>query len=318
MKKTSKLIGALGLSAALIVGTALPAFAVESDENGIVTAGTDVSSTDSAGQTTGETTVYMAATQTQISATIPLAIAVYAPSAGGELTTPRESAYTITNNSENAKLYVSKVESTLLPEAPSNTSDVNWTAAKESTLDEALSTLPTTAYNSTSNFITISGSNAAASAKYGTVFVNLTAGQLSDKAYDEVTKTEKAYGDGNTYIKKNMLNADNNVVPYDGVESLVLAGGSNTSDANSGYKSSHAVNWEMEANNVDKTNLDSQIGLRLEGYASQLNIGSTAGQLTSDTLVQLMKITYTVQASSAHVGAKNMVQTKFEYPSLAV
>lgn len=84
MKKTSKLFGAVALSAALAFGAALPAFAADDpaqvDENG-----------------TGQTTVKVTAENGNVSATVPLFIPISTNTDGGAYTPPTDGEYKITN-----------------------------------------------------------------------------------------------------------------------------------------------------------------------------------------------------------------------------
>lgn len=96
MKKTSKLFGAVALSAALALGTALPAFAAPAVD---VTGNGEIKN----GAEEGKTIVEIFGTgEDQISATLPMTITVSAPESGGAITAPNPSAYAITNNSAKA------------------------------------------------------------------------------------------------------------------------------------------------------------------------------------------------------------------------
>lgn len=91
MKNKKSLLGALALSAALVVGTALPAFAADQGQANV-------------GSGTGSETSVSIATYNdgsvspdQVSVTVPLSMTIVARTAGGDLMTPN--GYKITNNS---------------------------------------------------------------------------------------------------------------------------------------------------------------------------------------------------------------------------
>lgn len=102
MKKTSKLFGAVALSAALAMGTALPAFAetvgvgtgAETSKDGVLS-----STANGQVKATGENVVnlYGYDVNNQITASIPVSVTVAAPVAGGAIKAPDPALYTITN-----------------------------------------------------------------------------------------------------------------------------------------------------------------------------------------------------------------------------
>lgn len=125
MKKTSKLFGAVALSAALALGTAVPAFAdptFNDDQIGVDGSNEVQTATMDADTTSGNTNVFLKTTTTQINATIPLDIVVTANVEGGAMVTPSETAYTISNNNENANLYVKKAVAS---------TETGWTGASD-------------------------------------------------------------------------------------------------------------------------------------------------------------------------------------------
>ncbi|WP_165251581.1 hypothetical protein [Adlercreutzia sp. ZJ304] len=297
MKKTSKLIGALGLSAALIVGTALPAFAVDELSDGILekSDNPNIDNTTSSTETTGsaDTTVKLSAVNTQIKATVPVQIAAYGTIGGGALITPREYAYTITNECDNsAKLYLTGIDATLLSDTPTESTGVykvDWTASDKTELSAAGAQV--TPQSNTVDASVVggtSGSNATLQPEYGSVYVQLTAGQLSSKYNNDADTTNdgKTYKEGKKYID------------YGKQTTVKLIHTSN-------YSTENNVNIEMDSKDTE----GAQIGLRLEGYNSQLT------GLEPDKLIELMKITYTVQASAAYVGDMDMhtTDTNFDY-----
>lgn len=140
MKKTSKLFGAVALSAALALGTAVPAFAdptFNDDQIGVDGSNKVQTATMDAGTTSGNTNVFLKTTTTQINATIPLDIVVTANVEGGAMVTPSKEAYKISNNNEKANLYVKSATATL--EGTSNewksAMDKTWPAAAVATKD---------------------------------------------------------------------------------------------------------------------------------------------------------------------------------------
>lgn len=84
MKKTTKLFAGVALSAALALGTALPAFAADDpapvDDQGV-----------------GQTTVKVTAENGNVSATVPLFIPLSTNTDGGAYTPPTDGTYQITN-----------------------------------------------------------------------------------------------------------------------------------------------------------------------------------------------------------------------------
>ncbi|WP_165062304.1 hypothetical protein [Adlercreutzia sp. ZJ154] len=105
MKKTSKLFGAVALSAALAIGTALPAFAAATDTN------VKTEASHGGAQTTAKISTSIPA----IDCTIPLEVHFSTPITGGKLVAPGD--YGITNNSESGDLYVTNMKFTNFNEA---------------------------------------------------------------------------------------------------------------------------------------------------------------------------------------------------------
>lgn len=103
MKKTSKLFGAVALSAALAMGTAIPAFAADAagatDDIEAADGDTTTNTVDAEDLTAGtKNTVVKVSTHTsQITVTVPIALPVVADTAGGYGLSPNN--YGITNES---------------------------------------------------------------------------------------------------------------------------------------------------------------------------------------------------------------------------
>lgn len=88
--KAKKMFGALTLSAALAMGMALPAFATDMNP--------EVGNTDNVAEDgTGNTTIKVKAENGNVSATVPLYIAVATNTDGGAYTPPTDGAYRIVN-----------------------------------------------------------------------------------------------------------------------------------------------------------------------------------------------------------------------------
>ncbi|WP_165063059.1 hypothetical protein [Adlercreutzia sp. ZJ154] len=111
MKKTSKVLGAIGLSAALAIGCALPAFA--DDYEGYLANSKDdpkYHEQSLAGTDEGDgTTVGVKSYISNISVQVPLEAIVYADVVGGNLNCPSASVYTLTNNSTSLDLKVTGI-----------------------------------------------------------------------------------------------------------------------------------------------------------------------------------------------------------------
>ncbi|WP_139651363.1 hypothetical protein [Raoultibacter phocaeensis] len=95
MKKTKTGLTVLALTAALALGAAPAALAVEGDAQ-VNTTG------NIAADGTASTTLNVYATQSQIQATIPVDITVVTPARGGIITAPTAEAYRIVNNGSDA------------------------------------------------------------------------------------------------------------------------------------------------------------------------------------------------------------------------
>ncbi|WP_165253686.1 hypothetical protein [Adlercreutzia sp. ZJ304] len=219
MKKTSKVLSAIGLSAALAVGTALPAFAAPAapfdeigestednpapkvDEYGQVDNGAtenfkDTNDSDSVEkkEATASTEAYLGAVTYQIDATLPLKIAMVGDMGGGKLMTPHSGIYTITNNNDQAGLVVSGIETEMYAgdgvTVTTGTTQVDWLPSKGE--DIAIAEDPTS-YNP---YIKISDTDEAqVSAKYGVIAANLTAGYFDSTANvsDSAKKADRTF-----------------------------------------------------------------------------------------------------------------------------
>lgn len=124
MKKTSKLFGAVACSAALAIGCAMPAFAVEEAPAGTnpeASVSTDVEKfTTDNNVTTASTSVDVLYQAKQIKAEVPLKVTIVAsgaPGTAGDVLAPKASEYKITNTGTDttsyAKIKVSKVDTTV-------------------------------------------------------------------------------------------------------------------------------------------------------------------------------------------------------------
>lgn len=153
MKKT--MVGAVALSAALVLGCATPAFAE-------VSASGDTAFDQAAGAATGDqtTVVQLEATTTQINATVPVTVVVSAKIEGGKMITPSAGAYKIVNNSTAGSLYVTSAAGTLVAG--------EWSDAAST--DAAADTAAPRPEGDT--------------AKYGSVVVTLTSGALGEADVD--------------------------------------------------------------------------------------------------------------------------------------
>lgn len=110
MKKTSKLFGAVALSAALALGTAVPAFAVEASDTTIADENLGTAQTDEDGKQVfnpaNGTKVNIQSQTLQINVTIPLAMTVNTLTTGGKVGVPTN--YVIKSNTE-APVYITKI-----------------------------------------------------------------------------------------------------------------------------------------------------------------------------------------------------------------
>ncbi|WP_251213268.1 hypothetical protein [Adlercreutzia murintestinalis] len=143
MKKTSKLLGSIALTAALALGTAVPAFAAPStDANGdfepVVTWNTDedgniVPETIKDGVDAGaDTPVYIDVKRSNIDVAVPIELRLVAETAGGSLICPSDGVYSVINYSTNTAVYINKVEVQYNEEV--NKDGVNWLLVQDSTL----------------------------------------------------------------------------------------------------------------------------------------------------------------------------------------
>lgn len=125
--KTTKLFGAVALTAALAMGT-MPAFAVQTSstvpsdwlngtDNGVGGAGVSqdtktMNVVNDAGNKvgTGSTAVKATVFDADLNVTVPLQVSVTFASDGGELTCPSASAYKIYNHAENKEVTIMKIE----------------------------------------------------------------------------------------------------------------------------------------------------------------------------------------------------------------
>lgn len=165
MKKTSKVFGALAVSAALAMGTMGSAFAAP-------TVGTEKG--DLKDEANSTTIVELEAIASQINATIPLNVTVVADIDGVEqMVTPSEGAYKITNNSTSGRLFVTGVEATL---SNADVDNPSWNAANTNS-PEGVSSSPNTADSTPA---------------IGSVCLTLTSGELVDGMGDDAGK--KVFG----------------------------------------------------------------------------------------------------------------------------
>ena len=104
MKKSKKFVAALAISAALAMGAA-PAFAADVE---VGNPGAFQGDENSASATTA-VTMFVSDSDTQIQATVPVAITIVTPSAGGVITAPTANAYKIANNGQ-APLKVTAIQ----------------------------------------------------------------------------------------------------------------------------------------------------------------------------------------------------------------
>ncbi|WP_165252911.1 hypothetical protein [Adlercreutzia sp. ZJ304] len=143
MKKTSKVLGAIGLSAALAIGCALPAFAEGepagslSEINGNTYSNTSLPS----GTGTDGTTVGVKSYISNISVQVPLEAIVYADvvgstTAGEGLKCPSSDVYKLTNKSTSLDLKVSKIDWDFCKNA-SDTYITGWKIVNDSSLAKA-------------------------------------------------------------------------------------------------------------------------------------------------------------------------------------
>lgn len=112
MKK--QVFGAILLSAALAVGTAMPAFAAGSTDTvhskGNVGSNSDYTISSVAGNG-GQTTVNVSTVITQINVSVPLTVSFYAETGGGTLGVPDDGIYKLENHSAN-DVYIVNIATT--------------------------------------------------------------------------------------------------------------------------------------------------------------------------------------------------------------
>ncbi|WP_165061979.1 hypothetical protein [Adlercreutzia sp. ZJ154] len=119
MKKTSKLLGAIGLSAALAIGTAVPAFAAttqwtDAGNNDETTALGSLVEDGTKGEiadgSNSSTKVHIGTNISQLSVQVPIKLYLATESAGGALIAPSAGTYTIKNYTTTADIFVTKVQ----------------------------------------------------------------------------------------------------------------------------------------------------------------------------------------------------------------
>ncbi len=143
MKKTSKLFGAIALSAAMAVGTAVPAFAApqtnadgdpqpvvtwDTDENGDIIPETIKDGTDGG----ADTPVYIDVKKSNIDVAVPIELRLVAETAGGSLICPSDNVYGVYNYSTNTAVYINKVEVEYNEEA--NINGTYWELVQDETI----------------------------------------------------------------------------------------------------------------------------------------------------------------------------------------
>ncbi|WP_165061630.1 hypothetical protein [Adlercreutzia sp. ZJ154] len=316
MKKTSKVLSAIGLSAALAVGTALPAFAVAPtdpfDEIGESTEDNPAPKVDEYGQVdngaienfkdkndgddvekkeaTASTEAYLGAVTYQIDATLPLKIVMVGDMGGGNLMTPHPGIYTITNNNDQAGLVVTNIATELYAgkTIATDITSVDWLPSKLASdgKSDGVQEDPSTFSANIKNPSDVSGSDfiqtaSAVSANYGIIEANMTAGYF-DSSAPHSNATEKA---AREFVKtENAVN---------------IVGSDSTNNIVSTMKSVPvAYTIPREGNNSDKVTvsgsekvLANELGLRLDAANSKLlNYNEKTG------FVQAFTITFTVRA----------------------
>lgn len=143
MKKTSKLFGAIALSAAMAVGTAVPAFAApqtnaDGDYEAVVEWNEDTDGNiipeeieDGADGATN-TPVYIDVNKSNINVAVPIELRLVAETAGGNLICPSDGVYGVWNYSTNTAVYINKVEVGYNDDV--NANGVNWELVTDSAL----------------------------------------------------------------------------------------------------------------------------------------------------------------------------------------
>ena len=143
MKKTSKLFGAIALSAALTVGCAMPAFAApqanaDGDYEAVVEWNEDTDGNiipeeieDGADGATN-TPVYIDVNRSNINVAVPIELRLVAETAGGNLICPSDGVYGVWNYSTNTAVYINKVEVGYNDDV--NANGVNWELVTDASL----------------------------------------------------------------------------------------------------------------------------------------------------------------------------------------
>ncbi|WP_165062972.1 hypothetical protein [Adlercreutzia sp. ZJ154] len=181
MKKTTKIMSTLALSAVLAMGCAVPAFAADGDtpnygskvgESGTQLNNTNTNPDDNVGTVTNGagaamTDINLRTTTDQINCMLPLEMTVAAKTLGGPIICPSAGAYTIQNNVETGSLYIIGMKAEL---------QEGWAASNKTALPGENESIPAT------------GSG------HGTVYMQVTANS-DTKALTENEKTSKEYTD---------------------------------------------------------------------------------------------------------------------------
>ncbi len=172
MKKTSKLFGAVALSAALAVGTAVPAFAAPQtnadgdfepvvDWNKDAEGNIDPEEIEDGADGASSTPVFIDVNKSNINVAVPIELRVVAESAGGNLLCPSDGVYGVWNYSTNTAVYINKVEVQYNDDA--NANGENWELVTDATQ--------------------VGSGVEAANAKLGNLMVTLTAPDAAADTY---------------------------------------------------------------------------------------------------------------------------------------
>lgn len=279
MKKTSKVLGALALSAAMAVGTAMPAFAAAPDFSKYGDEGTDTADPASKQGTMG-TTAWMTATTYQIDATVPLNIAMVGDMAGGQMMTPHEGVYRITNNNDQASLYVTQVDVKLNPDREAGASTApEWTPAHATSFKVNPDLAQTTI-----------GGNPI-KPLYGTISAQMTAGELNTVVSADPDADKAA-----------AANAARSIVEASAYDPFLIVGNDTpTITVNSFSKGGGTAADHMEIGKADGTTGANELGLRLDVASSALE--NAYDENTG--FVKVFKITYTVKAPQFYTDEKD-------------
>lgn len=194
MKKTSRLLGAVVLSAALAAGTAIPAFAapqtgadgkyesaVEWDKN--ADGSHKAKEVEDGADGASDTPVYIDVNRSNINVAVPMELRLVAETAGGSLICPTTGVYAVENWSTNAPVYINKVEVEYNAEV--NADGANWALVQDATL--------------------VGDGVEAADAALGNLLVELSAPAAQDTTADSTPAV------GDTYTLK--VGAENAKVP---------------------------------------------------------------------------------------------------------